>query len=90
MGVSNKESSRERFQTVQIFQAWTWRYERADGSICPDPSLPDLPSGFAVQVEAETWLGDSWKQLLDAGVDAVSLFAHGNLEYGPMSLHPPA
>ncbi|MFY9332116.1 MAG: hypothetical protein WAO41_10620 [Candidatus Nanopelagicales bacterium] len=71
-------------------KAWTWRYERADGSICPDPSLPDLPSGFAVQVEAETWLGDSWKQLLDAGVDAVSLFAHGNLEYGPMSLHPPA
>ncbi len=40
------------------------------------------------QGDAETWLGEQWRNLLDAGVDQVSLLEDGRCEYGPMNLHP--
>ena len=44
--------------------------------------------GFPSQSEAESWLGEEWRRLLDAGVDAVTL-REGDAEvYGPMSLQP--
>ena len=43
---------------------------------------------FASQSDAETWLGESWRGLLEAGVDQVTLLEEGRTEYGPMSLHP--
>ncbi|MBI1376921.1 MAG: hypothetical protein GC157_05490 [Frankiales bacterium] len=68
---------------------WTWRYERADGS--PATALPPgLPEGFPAQSDAESWIGEEWRTLLDAGVDAVSLLEDDRAVYGPMSLHPPA
>ena len=39
------------------------------------------------QGDAETWLGEIWRELLDAGVDAVVLLEDGREVYGPMSLH---
>ena len=39
------------------------------------------------QGDAETWLGEIWRELLDAGVDAVVLLDDGREVYGPMSLH---
>lgn len=65
---------------------WSWQYEKADGSLATSRSLPK--ESFSSQGDAETWLGEHWKELLDAGVDQVSLLDDGRSEYGPMSLHP--
>lgn len=65
---------------------WTWRYEKADGSVADIPDLPE--ETFTNQADAETWLGERWRDLLAAGVDQVSLLEDGRVEYGPMSLHP--
>ncbi|HXP18851.1 MAG TPA: hypothetical protein VN840_04300 [Streptosporangiaceae bacterium] len=65
---------------------WTWQYEKADGTVILSRNLPK--ESFGSQGDAETWLGEQWRSLLDAGVDQVSLLEDGRLEYGPMSLHP--
>jgi hypothetical protein len=43
---------------------------------------------FASQGDAESWLGENWRGLLEAGVDQVTLLEGDRKEYGPMSLHP--
>jgi hypothetical protein len=65
---------------------WTWRYEKADGAVLSGASLQDAI--FASQGDAESWLGENWRALLDAGVDQVTLLDDDRKEYGPMSLHP--
>ena len=67
--------------------SWRWSYMRADGSEPPE-TAPE-PGTFPNQAEAETFIGESWRELLDAGVDQVSLFEGDRKVYGPMSLHPP-
>ncbi len=64
--------------------SWTWRYEDADGKTLKKPSSPQFPS----QSDAESWLGEEWRALLDAGVDAVYLHEDDQQVYGPMSLRP--
>jgi len=44
--------------------------------------------GFPTQSEAESWIGEAWPQLLDDGVDAVTLREGEVVVYGPMSLRP--
>lgn len=68
--------------------AWTWRYERADGTVLDNPPAPAVLTPFSNQVDAESWLGDVWRELLDVEVDAVTLLEDGVVVYGPMSLHP--
>jgi hypothetical protein len=65
---------------------WTWRYERTDGSVVA-LTPADAPESFPSQADAESWLGEQWRGLLDAGVDAVSLLEVDRVVYGPMSLH---
>lgn len=65
--------------------AWTWKYEKADGAL-PAGAPPEAI--FASQSDAESWLGENWRGLLDAGVDQVSLLDEGTVSYGPMSLRP--
>jgi hypothetical protein len=43
--------------------------------------------GFPSQSDAESWLGEVWRELLEDGVDQVTLFEAGREVYGPMSLH---
>jgi hypothetical protein len=43
---------------------------------------------FADQLAAEEWLSEHWRDLVDAGVDEVTLLCDGEVVYGPMSLHP--
>jgi hypothetical protein len=71
--------------------SWTWQmHAGADAQVVPDPeSLPQPSGGFPSQGEAETWVGEVWRELVTEGVDAVSLFEEGRKVYGPMSLHPP-
>lgn len=65
---------------------WTWQYEKTDGSAATARGLPK--ESFGSQGDAESWLGEHWRSLLDSGVDQVSLLEEGRTEYGPMSLHP--
>lgn len=64
--------------------AWTWRYEAADGG----PAEVPPPPGFPSQGDAETFLGETWRELAAAGVAQVSLFEGDRKVYGPMSLQP--
>ena len=67
---------------------WTWRYEKADGTAVPADDLQEAI--FTSQGDAESWLGENWRDLLASGVDQVTLLEEGRIEYGPMSLHPEA
>jgi hypothetical protein len=62
--------------------AWTWRLEDADGTVRSDPASP--PHGS--QADAESWLGEQWRELREAGVAQVTLLDAGSVVYGPMSL----
>lgn len=64
---------------------WTWRYEKADGTL---PTAVPAEESFPSQSDAESWLGEKWRGLLDAGVDQVTLLEEGTVRYGPMSLRP--
>jgi hypothetical protein len=65
---------------------WTWRYEKTDGAVVSSGDLPEAI--FASQGDAESWLGENWRGLMEAGVDQVTLLEDERKEYGPMSLHP--
>ncbi len=66
--------------------AWTWQLEKADGTVLTARGLP--AETFGSQSDAESWLGENWRALLDGGVDRVTLREDNRTEYGPMSLHP--
>jgi hypothetical protein len=66
--------------------AWTWQFETTDGTAVPSRGVPR--ETFASQGDAESWLGENWRGLLEAGVDQVTLLEDDRKEYGPMSLHP--
>lgn len=65
---------------------WMWRYETADGEIVTPAAGTD--ENFAGQADAESWLGEAFRALLEQGVDQVSLLHDGAVRYA-MSLHPP-
>jgi hypothetical protein len=45
------------------------------------------PEEFTTQGDAESWIGEYWKELLDGGADQVRLYEDTTEIYGPMSLH---
>ncbi|QNN53204.1 hypothetical protein [Nocardioides mesophilus] len=64
--------------------AWRWRLEDAAGTeVTSSEGSPSFPS----QSDAETWVGEVWRDLADDGVDQVTLFEGDRQVYGPMSLH---
>jgi hypothetical protein len=65
---------------------WTWQLEKQDGEVLTSRGLPK--ETFGSQGDAESWIGENWRTLLEAGVDQVSLLDDGQKIYGPMSLHP--
>jgi hypothetical protein len=67
--------------------AWTWRYEDADGTTV-EPAAAPAGEPFPTQSDAETWIGENWRELLSAGVEQVTLLDSGTEVYGPMSLRP--
>ncbi|MGV9243894.1 hypothetical protein [Streptomyces sp. NPDC003710] len=64
--------------------AWTWRFEKADGAEV-QPAV--TPEEFTTQGDAESWIGEHWRELLDGGADRVWLYEDSTEIYGPMSLH---
>jgi hypothetical protein len=59
--------------------SWTWRYEPAE-------TTAETPGVFTSQSDAESWLGEAWRELADAGVVGVFLVHDGTDVYGPMPL----
>ena len=66
---------------------WRWQLLDAAGADVTDqhPADGERPT-FTSQGDAETWIGESWRELSEAGVDAVTLFEADREVYGPMSL----
>ncbi len=65
---------------------WTWRFDDLDGGPVNPEGAPS--NGFPTQSDAENWLGEEWRELLERGVEAVHLLQNGEAVYGPMSLRP--
>lgn len=65
---------------------WSWQLAKSDGTPVAADAVPG--ETFGSQGDAESWLGENWRDLLAAGVDQVSLLEDDRVEYGPMSLHP--
>ena len=64
---------------------WTWRLEQADGGTV-EPADAPAPQRHASQADAESWLGEHWRELREAGVAQVTLLDADSVVYGPMSL----
>ncbi|MCX6459593.1 MAG: hypothetical protein NTZ03_04710 [Actinobacteria bacterium] len=62
--------------------SWTWQYNSA-AECTADPS-PTFPT----QADAESWIGETWRELLDHGVDSVTLLEGDRVVYAGMNLHP--
>ncbi|GGF31126.1 hypothetical protein GCM10011519_00680 [Marmoricola endophyticus] len=61
---------------------WWWRLEGPDGS----EVQPEQRQEFPTRSDAESYVGEAYVELADAGVAAVTLFEDDRLVYGPMSL----
>jgi hypothetical protein len=61
---------------------WSWRYENVEGQPVAGP-----PETFSSQADAESWIGQEWRGLAEAGVAKVVLVEDDRVEY-PMSLLP--
>ena len=68
--------------------AWSWQYLTAEGVVVAE--LPDtsMATEFSSQSDAETWIGEVWQALLDAGIEQVLLLEEDRIVYGPMGLRP--
>ena len=60
---------------------YLWRYADEAGVVADGPAV-----SFGSQEEAESWLSESYGDLLDEGISAVSLFNDLQAVYGPMEL----
>ncbi|GGM54117.1 hypothetical protein GCM10012275_26540 [Longimycelium tulufanense] len=63
---------------------YRWRYHDSTGSEVIGPA-----ETFDEQSEAEFWLEENWPDLLDGGIEQVTLLHDDSDVYGPMSLRPP-
>lgn len=63
---------------------WSWRYEGTDGASVSGPT-----ETFGSQADAESWIGQTWRELTAAGVTSVTLVEDDRVEYR-MSLQPAA
>lgn len=59
-----------------------WCWKNSEGS------AEKVSPSFSSRQDAEAFMTTSWEDLLDSGVQAVSLYHDEALEYGPMPLEP--
>jgi hypothetical protein len=65
---------------------WTWRlFDPAGETLDPAEVGVVVPAEDA-QSEAESWLGEHWRELLERGVATASLLQDDEVVYGPMGL----
>jgi hypothetical protein len=63
---------------------WSWLFLDAHGNPMQAEGL--TTTSFPTQSDAESYLGESWRELLDLGVESVTLRENETAVYGPMSL----
>jgi hypothetical protein len=71
--------------TQDRHQEWHWRSERSGPGRSGQARVVG-PESFPSQGEAESWLGETYPELLAGGVAAVTLYQGDRRVYGPMSL----
>lgn len=54
---------------------WQWRYQGSSSEV------GEVSEEFPSQSDAESWLGEQWRELLAGGVDEVTLEESGRVEY---------
>ncbi|MFC7330400.1 hypothetical protein [Marinactinospora rubrisoli] len=59
--------------------AWSWRYESAEGTVLRDEALP--AELFSSRGDAESWLGEFWKELRAGGAEQVTLLENDAAVY---------
>ncbi len=69
--------------------SWHWRLEDPAGAAIDPTSLGVEMAEAENQGDAESWLGENWRELLDRGVATVTLFDGETEVYGPMGLAAP-
>lgn len=68
---------------------WWWRLLDVRGEeVGSVPDLVGVGARFVSQGDAESWVGEHWRALLDGGVESVELHEVDRIVYGPMSLRP--
>jgi hypothetical protein len=67
------------------YVTWTWRLEDAGGAEI-EPAGAPTSAPHTSQADAESWLGEHFRELAEAGVAQVTLLDGGSEVYGPMSL----
>jgi hypothetical protein len=77
-------------QATPSERPWFWRLEDADGTevaLAGEVAEEYGDRRFTSQADAESWIGESWAALKEAGVAAVTLIELERVVYGPMSLN---
>jgi hypothetical protein len=65
---------------------WTWRLHGPDGAVLDPADLGvEVPVDEA-QADAESWLGEHWRALLERGAASATLLRGNTVVYGPMGL----
>jgi hypothetical protein len=68
--------------------SWTWQLDDPTGTpVDPSSVGVELPPSDN-QGDAESWLGENWRDLLERGIATVTLLHDGERVYGPMGLAP--
>lgn len=66
--------------------SWHWRLQDASGAVV-DPAAVDVEMPRSEnQSDAESWLGENWRELLARGVATATLLDGDTEVYGPMGL----
>ena len=66
--------------------SWTWQLEDPAGTVVDPATLGVEVPACDNQSDAESWLGEVWRELLDRGMATVTLQRDGERVSGPMGL----
>jgi len=66
--------------------SWHWRLEDPSGAAIDPASVGVEAAEADNQGDAESWLGENWRELLARGVATVTLLHDEDEVYGPMGL----
>lgn len=61
--------------------AWTWRYQNELGQPVEVADVEGFDEEHTSQADAESWLGEHWRELLALGVTEVVLLEDARPEY---------
>jgi hypothetical protein len=86
---NDRPAGRHPRVTSLPLMSWHWRLEDPAGTAVDPASLGVEVPESDNQGDAESWLGENWRELLEQGVATVTLFDGDDEVYGPMGLAAP-